>query len=51
MLFFFFSPLFFQTKGELSNERKENYEAAIINYQKLQQNTHTLAVSYNLLKI
>lgn len=32
-----------QTKGELSNERKENYEAAIINYQKLQQNTHTLA--------
>ncbi|GAB1609122.1 regulator of nonsense transcripts 2-like isoform X2 [Argonauta hians] len=32
-----------QTKGELSNERKENYEAAIVNYQKLQQNTYTLA--------
>ncbi|XP_036368923.1 regulator of nonsense transcripts 2 isoform X3 [Octopus sinensis] len=32
-----------QTKGELSNERKENYETAIVNYQKLQQNTYTLA--------
>ena len=36
-----------QTKGELSAEKKEKYEEAYNNYQKLLSNTATFAVSSN----
>ena len=35
-----------QTKGELSTEKKEKYEEAYNNYQKLLTNTSTFSVSF-----
>ena len=37
--------IIFQTKGELSSERKEKYEVALQTFQKLQVNANTFAVS------
>lgn len=42
-----FWRLYLQTKGELSAERKDKYEAAQLSYQKLLQNATMMAVSFS----
>ena len=43
-----FELVFFQTKGELTQERRESYEAAYNAFHKLHSNAAALAVSWDL---